>query len=175
MRRLDLDFVRSGRRPGWAAWTLLGVAAAFSLELGRSWVTLRGEIERKEAQVTLRAGEARRGDLIRVGIQPVREGELTVARDTLRRLSVPWDSLFRALEAAQTERAWLLSVEPDVQNGTVTLTGEARDYLAALSYVANLEQQKSLSRVYLARHETRQNDPQRPLAFTVSASWRERP
>ena len=175
MRRLELDFLRSGRRPGWASWALLAVALAFTLDLGRSWVALNGEVERKEAQIAARFGEARRSDVIRVSMQPVREGELAAARDTLRRLSVPWDSLFRALEAAQTERAWLLTIEPDVQNGTVALTGEARDYLAALSYVANLEQQKTLSRVYLARHETRQNDPRRPLAFTVSATWRERP
>ena len=174
MRRLELDFLRSGSRPGWAAWTLLAVALAFALDLGRSWHALNQEIAMKEAQLAARAGDSRRSDVIRVSLQPPREGELAAARDTLRRLSIPWDALFAALEAAQTERAWLLSIEPDVGNGTVTLTGEARDYLAALSYVANLEQQKLLSRVHLAKHETRQNDPQRPLAFVVQASWRER-
>lgn len=174
MRRLELDFLRSGSRTGWAAWTLLAIALAFTLDLGRSWYMVNEEISRREARLTARAGETRSGDVIRVSSQPVREGELVAARDTLRRLSVPWDSLFGALEAAQTERAWLLAIEPDAGNGTVTLTGEARDYLAALSYVANLEQQKTLSRVYLARHETRQSDPQRPLVFVVQASWKER-
>jgi hypothetical protein len=175
MRSLDLDFLQRGRRPGCASWTLLAVAVAFALDLGGTWMTLNDEIERKTAQLNARAGEMQRPNVIRVATQPVPEGELSAARDTLRRLAVPWNSLFRALEAAQTDRAWLLTVEPEAQNGTVTLTGEARDYLAALSYVANLEQQPSLSRVHLARHETRQNDPQRPLAFTVSASWKERP
>lgn len=174
VRRLELDFLRSGRRPGWAAWALLAIALAFALDLGRSWTALTGEIERKEALLAARTGEPRRGELVRVSSEPLHEGELAAARDTLRRLSVPWDTLFRALEAAQTERAWLLSIEPDVENGTVTLTGEARDYLAALSYVANLEQQKALSRVHLAKHETRPTDPQRPLAFVLSASWKER-
>jgi len=172
MRRLDLDFLQSGRRPGWAAWTLLAVSLAYALDLGRSWYSLDAEITRKETQLAARTGESRR-DVIRVSNQPVREGELVVARDTLRRLSIPWDALFGALEAAQTDRAWLLAIEPDVGQGTVTLSGEARDYLAALSYVANLEQQKVLSRVHLAKHETRQSDPQRPLAFVVSASWKE--
>jgi hypothetical protein len=174
MRRLELDFLRSGRRTGWAAWTLLAIALAFALDLGRSWIVLSGEIERKEAHLSARAGEFRRDSVMRVSSRPMREGELGAARDTLRRLSVPWEAFFGALEAAQSERAWLLSIEPDVQNGTVTLAGEARDYLAALSYVANLEQQKFLSRVHLVKHETRQNDPRRPLAFVVSASWMER-
>ena len=172
--RLELDFLRGGRRPGWAAWALLAIALVFALDLGRTWYALRTEINRKEARLVARADTLKQGELIRVSASPPREGELTAARDTLRRLSVPWDTLFNALEAAQSERAWLLSIEPDAQNGTVMLTGEARDYLAALSYVANLEQQKTLSSVYLAKHETRQNDPQRPLAFVVSASWKKR-
>lgn len=179
VRRLELDYLRSGRRPGWAAWTLLAVALAFALDLGRSWVALKDDIARKDARLAMQAAQARPGELLRVSMpktapRPVREGELAAARDTLQRLSVPWDALFGALEAAQTERASLLSIEPDAVSGTVALTGEAKDYLALLSYVANLEQQKALSRVHLARHETRQNEPQRPLAFTISASWRER-
>lgn len=178
MRRLELDFLRSGRQPGWAAWTLLAVALAFALDLGWSWYTLKDEIARKEARLAAHAGPARQTDLFKVSSrkfapQPVREGELAAARDTLHRLSVPWDALFGALEAAQTERASLISIEPDAGSGTVTLTGEAKDYLAALSYVANLEQQKALSRVHLARHEIRNNDPQRPVTFTISAAWRE--
>lgn len=173
MPGLELDFLRRGRRPGWAAWTLLVVAIAFAADLGWSWHSLRMEIRRKEAQVA-RSPQAR-SELLRVSARQPRDGELAAARATLRRLSVPWDALFAALEAAQSDRAWLLSVEPDVQNSTLTLTGEARDYLAALSYVANLEQQKILTKVHLTKHETRQNDPQRPLAFVISASWRERP
>ena len=179
MRRLELDFLRGGRRPDWAAWTLLAVALAFALDLGRSWIALRDDIAQKEARLAAHAVQRRPGEVLKVSMpkaapRPVREGELAAARDTLQRLSVPWDALFGALEAAQTERASLISIEPDAAGGTVALTGEAKDYLALLSYVANLEQQKALSRVHLARHETRQNEPQRPLAFTISASWRER-
>ncbi len=180
MRRLELDFLDSGRRPGWAAWTLLAVALAFTLDLGRTWYVLRQEIAQKEARLAAHAGPARQADdLLKVSgraaaPRPVREAELAAARDTLQRLSVPWEALFGALEAAQTERASLVSIEPDASAGTVMLTGEAKDYLAALSYVAILEQQKVLSRVHLAKHETRVNDPKRPVAFTISASWRER-
>lgn len=179
MRPLELDFLRSGRRADWPSWTLLALAFAFALDLGRSWYVLDEEITRKEARLAAHAGQARQNDLIKLSNkgatqQPVREGELAAARDTLRRLSVPWDALFGALEAAQTERASLLSIEPDAGAGTLTLTGEARDYLAALSYVANLEQQRALARVHLAKHETRQNDSHRPLAFTISASWKDR-
>ena len=174
MRPLELDFLHSRRPRGWAAWALAALALAFTLNLGRSWYTLREEIAQREAHLMTSIEAPRDRSLIKVSNAPVREGELTAARDTIRRLSVPWDALFSALESAQTERASLLSIEPDVENGTVTLSGEAKDYLAALSYVANLEQQKTLSRVHMAKHETRQNDPQHPIAFVISASWKER-
>ncbi|MFY9316394.1 MAG: PilN domain-containing protein [Burkholderiales bacterium] len=175
MRRLELDFLRRSPRPGWAAWALLLIAVAFVAEVGWSWRQLSMQVERKEAQLASLTGKPRNADILRIADRPPREGELDAARDTLKRLSVPWNTLFGALEAAQTDHTWLLSIEPNAQSGTVTLSGEARDYLAALSYVANLEQQKALSRVHLAKHETRSNDPQRTLAFVISASWKERP
>jgi hypothetical protein len=99
--------------------------------------------------------------------------EYAFARDTVRRLSTPWTTLFQALEAAQTERIALLAIEPDVENRTLSVSGEAKDYLGTLTYVANLADQKTLARVHLARHEVRRGPQQRPVAFTVSAAWKE--
>ena len=173
-QRLELDFLQSGRRPGRASWLLLAVAVVFSLDVCHSWYTLRTQVAKKEASASLRTSAPPRAEVVRVSTHPLREAELASARETLRRLSVPWSDLFSALEGAQTDRVWLLSIEPDVQNGTVALTGDALDYLAALSYVANLEQQKLLTGVHMVRHETRQNEAQRPVAFTIAATWKER-
>lgn len=175
MRPLELDFLETRRPGGWAAWALAAIAAAFVLDVGRTWYVLREEISIREARLLVRADALRDRRLVQVSYKPIRDGELAAARDTIRRLSVPWNGLFDALEAAQTERSTLLSIEPDVANGSVTLTGEAKDYLAALSYVATLQDQKFFSSVHLAKHETRANDPQRPVTFVISGSWKERP
>ena len=37
----------------------------------------------------------------------------------------------------------------------------------------NLSQADTLSHVQLVRHEVRQNDPQRPVSFSISAAWNE--
>jgi len=39
--------------------------------------------------------------------------------------------------------------------------------------VLNLSQAEALSNVQLVRHEVKQNDPQRPVAFSISAAWNE--
>jgi hypothetical protein len=51
----------------------------------------------------------------------------------------------------------------------VKITGDSKDYLAALSYVLNLSRAEGLSSVQLVRHETKQNE--RSVGFTISASW----
>lgn len=174
MRPLQLEFLQRHRPGGWASWALAAVALAFAFDVGRTWYVLRTEIAQREARLLNTTKTPSKRHLIKVSAPPIRDGELVAARDTIRRLSIPWDRLFDALEAAQTERSSLLSIEPDVAGRAVILTGEAANYLAVLSYVANLETRKFFSYAYLAKHEVRANDPQRPVAFTISAAWRER-
>jgi hypothetical protein len=164
MQRLDLDFVAVRRSP-WVARLLLVVALIFVFDNGLSfWQT----------SMAIRASENRLAQLGPKGLQaakPVSSDELAAARDTVQRLSLPWAKLFGALESAASDQVALLAIEPDARAGTVTISGDSKDYLAALTYVLNLSRADSLSRVQLVRHELKQNDPQHPVAFTVSASW----
>jgi hypothetical protein len=99
--------------------------------------------------------------------------ELAAARDTVRRLALPWPGLFGAIESAASEDVALLAIEPDPRGGKVTISGDSKDYLAALTYVLNLSRSEALARVELVRHEVKQNDPRHPVAFSVSAAWKE--
>jgi hypothetical protein len=98
---------------------------------------------------------------------------MAVARDTVERLGLPWAKLFAALEAAGSDQVALLAIEPDTKSGTVKISGDSKDYLAALGYVLTLSQNDALSHVQLVRHEVKQNDAQHPVAFSISAAWNE--
>ncbi|HZM37281.1 MAG TPA: PilN domain-containing protein, partial [Burkholderiales bacterium] len=78
--------------------------------------------------------------------------------------------LFGALESAASPQVALLAIEPDPRTGTVRISGEGKDYLAALTYVLNLRQSESLGNVELVRHE-HSGAGARPVAFSVSATW----
>ena len=67
-------------------------------------------------------------------------------RETVQRLSLPWDELFSALESAASDKVALAGIEPDPRNGTVTISGDSKDYLAALSYVLNLSRTEGAGR-----------------------------
>jgi hypothetical protein len=174
MKRLELDFVRPPAPPAWAGWALVAIGLAFVADLGVSYQSLRADVTAKRAQLSRPAATAPRADLVRVSSPPASPEEIAHAREAVKRLATPWNDLFRALESAQSDKVALLSVEPDAESGSVSITGAAKTYLAALSYVASLSAQEPFARVYLAKHETWQDDPQRPVVFTVTASWRPR-
>lgn len=172
MERLELDYLRAGWRRLAAVYLLAAVAIACAAYVSLSYRTLRNDIAIKEARLAKRGAMAIQ-EPAAAAAPPLSTEEYAFARDTVRRLSTPWTTLFQALEAAQTDRVTLLAIEPDVENRTLGVSGEAKDYLATLTYVANLADQKTLARVHLARHEVRRGPQQRPIAFTVSAAWKE--
>jgi HAMP domain-containing protein len=165
MNRLGLDFVRRAGSP-WPGRLLLGVALALSLDLALSYKDLRASVARSEArlaQAQPRGAPARK----------VSAEEVAAARETVERLGMPWERLFSALESAASDQVALLGIEPDPKAGTVVISGDSKDYLAALSYVLNLSRDEALNRVQLVRHEVKANDPQAPVSFAVSAGWKE--
>src|SRR5512138_1468800 len=145
MQRIELDFVR--RRPAsrWAGRVLLAVALGMAGDLALTYVQLQRDVRSNEALLA-RAQPAKR-------VQPVSKEEIALAKDTGERLALP-------------------AIEPDTKSGTVTISGDSKDYLAALTYVLNLSRADTLSHVQLVRHEVKKNDPQHPVAFSIQAAWK---
>jgi len=93
--------------------------------------------------------------------------EVAAVRETVQRLTLPWDDLFAAIESVASDKVALAAIEPDPRNGTVTISGDSKDYLAALSYVLNLSHSEGLDRVQMVRHEQKNEG----VSFAVSAAW----
>ena len=165
MQRLSLDFAARGRRSPWAGAVLFAVALAVAGDAAWSYVHARRTLA--QAELLLARAHPRHAQ------RAVAPEELAVARDTVQRLALPWPGLFGAIESAASEDVALLAIDPDPRGGRVTLSGDSKDYLAALTYVLNLSRSEALSHVELVRHEVRQNDPRHPVAFSVSAAWKE--
>ena len=166
MQRIELDFVRRAPRSRWAGRVLLAVALGLAGDMAYSYVSLIRAMKQNESIIA-------RAQPKRPVAAPASAEEVALARDTVERLALPWPKLFAALEAAASDQVALLAIEPDTKSGTVKISGDSKDYLAALAYVLNLSQAEALSHVQLVRHEVKQNDPQRPVSFSISAAWNE--
>ena len=166
MQRIELDFIRRAQRSRWAGRVLLAVALGLAGDMAFSYASLLRSVKENESIVA-------RAQPGKPPAAPASAEEVALARDTVERLALPWPKLFSALEAAASDQVALLAIEPDTKSGTVKISGDSKDYLAALGYVLNLSQADTLSHVQLVRHEVRQNDPQRPVSFSISAAWNE--
>ena len=166
MQELDLDFRRTRSAPPWTGRVLLAVAIAFTVDVGITYYSVRQAVAQKE----LRLGKAGRTLGPAGASQGIAPDELVAARETIQRLSRPWNNLFGALEATASEKVALLAIQPDANAGTVVISGEGEDYPAVLAYVAALGGARTLSGVHLVQHELRENERQR-VSFSIAASW----
>lgn len=176
-RRLDLDYQQFSPRSAWAGWVLLAMVVVFATDLGLSYAAVRSRLAVKEAELVKISRErpaVMTASRRQVDIADLQR-ELTFAQGIINRLAIPWNDLFDALEAANTDSVALLTVEPEPDSGALQLTGEAKDFPALLTYISRLESNKFFGKVGLTRHEIRRIDPQRPLFFTVSAAWKVKP
>lgn len=170
MRALELDLVR--RRPVWPAWLMAAIGVILIADALFSYVNLRDEVDqwqRRRNAPRLVAAAAK---------EPVSEPaqrELNAAQQILRELALPWEALFGAIEAATDGSVAMLAIEPDAGKRVVRISGEARNYLAVLNFMARLEKAQPLGGVHLLSHQIREDVAERPCLFTLSASWRTAP
>lgn len=86
------------------------------------------------------------------------------------RSAAAWEALFTALEAAGDESVTLLGLQPG--GGQIAIAGEARDLPAAMDYLARLQSAPVFAEVRLTQSEVVVAHPQRPLRFSLQATWR---
>jgi hypothetical protein len=164
MQRLELDFRRGRASAPWAGRLLLALAVAFAADVAWSYRDIRQAVDGAKqalARAEPRVAPAR-------GVTPA---EIATARDTVERIGLPWERLFHAVESAASDDISLAGIEPDAKAGTVLISGEGKDYLAALTYVLNLGREEALERVQLVRHEAKAKDGQGAVTFAISAAW----
>ena len=159
MQALHIDFAASRLRSPWIGRGMLAVAALVALDAGLSYHTAKSTLGENQARLAQRT-PARNAP-------KVSPQEVAAARETVQRLTLPWDDLFRAIESVASDKVALAAIEPDPRNGTVTISGDSKDYLAALSYVLNLSHSEGLDRVQMVRHEQKNEG----VSFAVSAAW----
>jgi hypothetical protein len=176
MRALRLDYQRSARRVPWPGVVLLGTAlaalaltAGYTRQLGRDIAVWESRVDHEARLAGHRAGALRPATAEAVRAQVL---EVQHANQVLRQISLPWDALFSAVEASGGKDVALLSMEPDLKKGTVTISAEAKDFDAMLEYVRQLGKREVFGSVLLQRHQVQQTDPQKPVRFSLRAMWK---
>ena len=176
MGALRLDYQRANRPVPWLGVGVLVAAAGALALLGGQYRTLNQQIIFWEGKVEhIERVSSHRGFISRpLSDQAARAQmlEITRANQVVRHLSQPWNALFKAVEPAAGNGIALLSMEPDLQKGTVKIGGEAKDLDALLKYVRQLSSREVFGSVQLVNHQIHQEDPEKPLRFSLLAYWK---
>jgi hypothetical protein len=177
MRAIYLDYQKAYRPFPTLGVILLLVALGVGAQMVRQhgylsdilegWEALEKRVDRLARHHDLRPGERRNPD----AEQGARE--VAKANEVLRRITLPWDELFAAVESAAPSEVALLTMEPDAEKRLLKITGEAKHVAAMFDYIRTLERRPMFQTVTLSNHQEQITDPQRPIRFTLMAAWRE--
>ncbi len=175
MSKLRLDYQRSMQPFPWEGLLLLVLALVALIAIGMHYRDLSAQAalwesraDRIEHAAQRQRPEGRSDERMAVD----RALEVKRANEVLRQLSVPWDGLFQTVESVASKDVTLLALEPDTEKRLVKISGEAKNMMAMLDYIKQLENRDVLGTVYLQSHHVQLQDPEKPVRFELLAMWR---
>jgi len=172
---LRLDFCRPAmQRPGWLAWLLLAAALAAmaavvneQAQADDTVATLQQHHERLQARLHNKPRSAKGTE--RLDAAAARR--IQQANTAIDQMTIPWDGLFRTVEAADAREIGLLALVPNAQDRSLRLSGEARRIDDVLAYVDRLSTQAGLQGVHLLAYDTAEREGLAIVSFTLAAQW----
>lgn len=177
MPALRLDYQQRKPFP-WVGTVLLVLALGFLMMSGAYYLELNSQITGMEAQAgQIERASRRDAPDVRTGALAAENRALEVmhANQVLHQLNFPWEGLFQAVELSGGNDVALLALEPDTENLSVKISGEAKNMTTLLNYIKQLEQREVFGTVYLQNHQVQQQDPEKPVRFNLLAAWPGKP
>lgn len=172
MTRLQLDYQARTRPFPWAGAILCALALAVAGLAGAYYHSLRGQIAYWDGL----ARQSGRGSAPRVPRNKIAASDMALeikhANEVLSKITLPWDKLFQAVEWSSGQDVALLGIEPNAEKNEVKISGEAKNMMAVLGYLRHLTAQEVISSAYLRSHQVQQQDPDKPVRFSLVAAWK---
>ena len=170
MKRIELNLYtgRAGRHGviGWAL-LILGLIAVVGLIVQYNKL----KTEQQKISALLMQQHDRQHPSVSPGDTKALGDQLERAAEVIEQLAFPWEPLFKTLESNSTEDVVLLSIQPDIKGGVITINAEARDWPTMLTYIRQLGADKFFTDVHLVSHQIEQTDTQKPIRFVLLCAW----
>jgi hypothetical protein len=176
MRALHLDY--RATRPQ-SAMAVLLLACGFALAVAALLNFQYAAQESAKWEAELAAAQSKlersaRNPSKEHGDTQQRAEEVAAANAVIRQLNLPWEDMFNAFELATNDEVALLGIEPDAKKKMVKITAESKTAEGMLNYIKRLQQAALLDDVLLQKHELQTRDPEKPLRFIVTSTWKDR-
>lgn len=185
MRRLKLQFPYIGQHSPTIDYSLLAIGlfalVMVSYQFTTSekevdyWETRVARIEQQQQQQQREAAPRRSSRQKQQNIgQEIRQ-EIRKASVVIDQMNLPWESFFDAIEFAAHEDVAILSLQPSIANRNMRISGEAKDMSVLLLFVEALERELVFENAHLLNYKIKLDNPHKPVAFLLTASWTQVP
>ncbi len=174
MHALSLDYRKTNRFWHWVGIAMLMLTIGGAVKLGSYYLALSNEMTHLEKLIARIERKLHPGYIAPpTNIAEMQQLRIEVknANEVLLQLSLPWDRLFQTVESANSDNIALLGIDPDSKRGQIKVSGEAKDFDALLGYIRTLQASNFFTGVYLQHHQVQELDPDKPIRFTLDASW----
>ena len=98
----------------------------------------------------------------------------TQVQGMLSAISVPWESLLSGIEAARTQGVVIDALQPNLQEGTITISVSAQNFYGVAELVQRLQNQAVFSSVKLESEALPENGAG-SLRAVISGQWSKAP
>jgi hypothetical protein len=166
---LQLDFIRPRTRGRLTGFFVLGLSLVLAGGLVFKYREAQQRVHEIEAVESLVSSSRPAPTVPRERL----EGEIKTAQATVRQLALPWGQLIDSLERASVKEVALLHIQPDAQTRLLRVTASAPREELMLEYLRRLGATGNFTEVHLVSHQLREDEPMRPIQFSVQASFRE--
>ena len=176
MKPPELDFVLDRRaRQRWRKLVFAALGLAFGLQLGiAGWRLQSMQAQRNALDAQFRQLQGK-PVLARVDTPSPEQLRLALgAQAMVDSLSVPWEDLLGAIEAARTSRVVVEAIQPRAQDGSVRISVACPDFGCVAEFTQRLARQEQLLAVMLASEALPEGDAG-SLRAVISANWRKAP
>lgn len=178
MRRLNLDYRYDHRLMRYSAYLVLFISLVLTIVMVVNYSSISRENANLSALIEKIEGRTQpnKGAFSGSQLNPEQQKELVAfSNQIINRLNLPWGDLFQSLGKAHSDEVALLGIEPNIKKGVVKLSGEARNFKAMFDFMRDLNTKSGMKKVYLIEHKVNEQDPDRPIHFTLEASWINKP
>lgn len=177
MHRLKLTFPYAGQHVRSIDWALLFIGLVVLLivfyqfrqvtEESGYWSVQVERLEKQQPETITRSRATSRNREISQEI----DKELLKANTILSQINLPWEALFDSIEHIVNDDVALLSLQPNVTNRTLRISGEARDMNVLLDFIEAMEREVIFEKAHLVNYKIKQDSPYRPVNFLITAVW----
>jgi Tfp pilus assembly protein PilN len=176
MKYISLEYANhKSQRSKVGGITILFTSLALAAYMAHGYAGLADSLERLQAQQDRikhrQAAVSSVNQSTVPAVPPALRSEVEESNRVMRQLGLPWDDLFSAIESTPREHVVVLSIQPDAEQASVTISAEAKEASDIANFVYALGESDVLKGAHLVSHQVKTQDPQKPVGFTVTATW----